>query len=328
MKTFLKTLLCLTLTVAFLLTGCDTTEVSSENPVDTSSVVSELTSSTVGEDSSAEVSSDITSSVPDSSVDNSSATTSDYTDVADVPDEVWQRIIDSQFTKDLPSLPISEQYSTWEKLIEDIKPFTHDLGGRQVILRANRVLVPQSIYFDSRNEKDELLANVKEKNSLLSLCETNNPIYIFNDDCSKVARVLYQSVFPQLSYIDMMYDAPFPSVYKYRWTWFEFSLNDNRKQSLIDSQLDLSKTFATQVTISGFGYGFLLSDGKCEYFMRTNDYDMFDYINVPTVISEYEKLYSYEEIVSMLTEYDYFDENGIVIWDSTGGYFIHQLNYN
>ena len=274
-----------------------------------------------------------TSSVPDtsaetSSVEDSSSTASEHTDVTAVPDEIWQKIIDSQFTKDLPGSPFSQQYSTWEKLIEDIKPFTHDVVGREVVLSADCVLVPQSIYFDTRNERDELLTKIKENNSLLSLAETSNPIYIFNDDCSKVARVLYQSVFPQLSYIDMMYDVQFPSVYTYRWTWFEFSLNDNRKKSLMESQLDLSKTVATQITISGFGYGFLLSDGKCEYFMRTNDYDMFDYINVPTVISEYEKLYSYEEIVAMLTEYDCFDENGNVIWDSTGGYFIHQLNYN
>ncbi len=322
MKTFLKALLTLTLATAFVFSGCNTTDVSSE----ISSYISNVPSS-VSEDSSYEESLD-TSSVQDSSADISSAAPSDYTNVADVPDEIWQKIIDSQFTKDLPGSPFSQQYSTWEKLIEDIKPFTYDVVGREVVLSADCVLVPQSIYFDTRNERDELLTKIKENSSLLSLAETSNPIYIFNDDCSKVARVLYQSIFPQLSYIDMMYDVQFPSVYKYRWTWFEFSLNDNRKKSLMESQLDLSKTIATQITISGFGYGFLLSDGEHEYFMRTNDYDMFDYKNVPTVISEYEKLYSYGEIVSMLTEYDCFDENGNVIWDSTGGYFIHQLNYN
>ncbi len=63
MKIFLRALLVLILATAFLLTGCDTTDVSSE----ISSDVGDLTSSIVSEDNSIENSLDSTSSVEESS---------------------------------------------------------------------------------------------------------------------------------------------------------------------------------------------------------------------------------------------------------------------
>lgn len=65
MKKFLKTLLTLTLATSFVLSGCNTTDVSGENSSNTSEVSTEassdtrdMVSSVVSEDSSAEVSSD------------------------------------------------------------------------------------------------------------------------------------------------------------------------------------------------------------------------------------------------------------------------------
>ena len=80
MKTFLKTLLVLTLATAFLLTGCETPDVSGESFYNKSEISSEtasdirnLTSSTVSKDGS-----NVVSSVDTSSVDTSSVTSSDY----------------------------------------------------------------------------------------------------------------------------------------------------------------------------------------------------------------------------------------------------------
>ena len=59
MKTFLKTLIALTLATTFLLTGCDTPDISGESSVETLSDTSDHTSSSVSEDSFHEVSSSI-----------------------------------------------------------------------------------------------------------------------------------------------------------------------------------------------------------------------------------------------------------------------------
>ena len=146
---------------------------------------------------------------------------------------------------------------------------------------------------------------------------------IFNRDCTTGARFYcYKDKEPYgwLVYFDESHYRFATKFwpYSYRWSWYQFTLNDARKESLMNSNLDLSKTTVTQLELSGLGYGFVFSDGKYEYFMRTNDFDIYEYPYIPIVVTEYERLYSFDEVISLLENYPHFDENGHCIYETRG----------
>ncbi len=281
MKNFLKALLTLILLTAFLLTGCETPNVSSEN----------------------------------SSSDTSNTATHNYTNITD---EVWQKIIDSQFADTSSDV----WWKDTIKALDDEKGcFSHinleelDYSRALVI---NSSLVEEFVGFNTIEEKEQfynllldqqtlLVPLEKSPNNVDSLC-----FCFFNNDFSQgVMLRQYKSGLISNKTDDYFYvNGEKLGIYTSKSTWFELFLNENRKQQLVDSDLDLTKTTATQIDVSGLGYGFVFSDGEHEYFMRTNDIIHKIKKRTPLVETEYERLYSFDEVLTIIKNYSHFYENG------------------